>query len=450
MSGYDDFLSNLDDSGSDDSGVVGAVSLDEILYYGQDSDWGWGRSDYLGLYKLSDNTVLLAAARPGVSLADQDLQILGEVSSAYQPEFLTDYWIALAGWRKGTNGHDSAEGFRVVYSNGDRNGYGDKYWLQTFEFYGDDLHRESRAIGSPQPLNSSGLGRLEELHEFDINGDGSTGRRGLSSDVTPGTSAGLTPGSGNTSTSSPNKPDTSDIQGLLDELGSLRGGGNQPININIVNNTNTGSGSITTGDINQGNTYITFTIGTINLNMNKAIYEPSGKSDVVKGTSRDDIIAAGPGKDTLIGGRGDDYFVVGSVDENVKRKSIDTIKDFREGDQIVLDDESYDAIDEDIEVAIVDTKKELKSASKADAPVIYDEKKGRLFYDANGDKKGFGAGGQILKLQGKPELDEESFLVLDENVASIEELIDSGLDSTSTKDSPVDSADAAIVPVNEV
>ncbi|WP_156097940.1 calcium-binding protein [Synechococcus sp. KORDI-100] len=446
MSGYDDFLSSLDDSGT-----VGEVSLDEILYYGQDSDWGWSRSDYLGLYKLTDNTVLLAAARPGVSLADQDLQILGEVSSDYEPEFLTDYWIALAGWRKGTNGYDSAEGFRVVYSNGDRNGYGDQYWLQTFEFYGDDFHGPSRAIGFPEPLNSSGLSRLEELHEFDINGDGSTGRKGLNSDETPGTSVGLTPGSGNTSTSSPNKPDTSDVQGLLDQLGSIGDSGNQPITINIVNNTNTGSGNITTGDINQGNTYITFTIGTINLNMNKAIYEPGRRSDVVEGTSRDDIIAAGPGKDTLIGGRGDDYFVVGSVDEDVKKKSIDVIKDFRGGDQIVLDDQAYDAIGDDIEVAVTDSKKELKSAAKDDASIIYDQGKGKLFYDANGDKKGFGnAGGQILKLQGKPELEEDDFSYLDEKAESIDELIDAGVDSTPSTESSPDPADAAIIPVNEV
>ncbi|MED5384702.1 MAG: hypothetical protein VX481_09165, partial [Cyanobacteriota bacterium] len=370
-----------------------------------------------------------------------------------EPEFLTDYWIALAGWRKGTNGYDSAEGFRVVYSNGDRNGYGDQYWLQTFEFYGDNFHEQSRAIGFPEPLGSSGLSRLEELHEFDINGDGSVGRKGLNSDETPGAAVDLTPGSGNTSTTSPDKPDTSDVQGLLDQLGSIGDSGNQPININIVNNTNTGSGSITTGDINQGNTFITFTIGTINLNMNKAIYEPGRKSDVVKGTSSDDIIAAGPGKDTLIGGRGDDYFVVGSVNEAVKKKSVDAIKDFRDGDQIVLDNEAYDAIEDDIEVAVTDTKKELKSAAKDDASIIYDQGKGKLFYDANGDKKGFGNdGGQILKLKGSPELDEEDFSYLDEKAESIDDLIDAGVDSDSTPstESSPDPADAAIVPVNEV
>ena len=456
MSGYDDFLNDLNNLGPDESGNIGAVSLDEILYYGQDSDWGWGRSDYLGLYKLSDNTVLLAAARPGVSLADQDLQILGEVGSDYEPEFLTDYWIALAGWRKGTNGHDSAEGFRVVYSNGDRNGYGDRYWLQTFEFYGDDFHGQSRAIGSPEPLGSPGLSRLEELHEFDINGDGSVGRKGLNSDETPGTAAGLTPGSGNTSTSLPNKPDTSDVQGLLDQLGSIGDSGNQPININIVNNTNTGSGSITTGDINQGNTFVTFTIGTINLNMNQAIYEPSRKSDVVKGTSDDDVIAAGYGKDTLIGGGGDDYFVVGSVDEDVKKKSVDVIKDFRGGDQkggdqIVLDDQAYDAIGNDIEVAVTDSKKELKKAAKDDVSIIYDQGKGKLYYDANGDGKGFGGdGGQILKLQDKPELQEGDFAYLNDKAESIDDLIDAGVDSTPSSDSSSDPADSAIVPVSEV
>ncbi len=453
MSSYDDFVN---DSASTDGEVTGAVTLDEILYFGQQADWGTGRSSYLGLYKLTDNSVLLAGAKPGVSLADQDLQVWGTVESDYDPDFLENYWIAMAGWRKGSNGHDSAEGFRIVYSNGDRNGYGDMYWLQTFEFYGDNFHEDSRAISAPQPLSSKSLASLEDLHQFDINGDDSIGqsRLGGSSEV-PGMSENLTPGmSDSIPSESPSEAPAEanlDIENLLAQLGgggSTDGGNN--FNINIVNNTNTGSGSITTGDISQGNTFITFTIGTINLNMNKAIYEPGRKSDVVKGTSRDDIIAAGPGKDTLIGGRGDDYFVVGSVDEDVKKRSADVIKDFRSGDQIVLDNQAYDAIGDDIEVAITDSKKELKSAAKDDAPIIYDQRKGKLFYDANGDKKGWGSGGQILKVAGKPELVEGDFSYLDPNAESIDQLTDAGVDSTPSTELSPDSADADIVPVNEV
>ena len=155
----------------------------------------------------------------------------------------------------------------------------------------------------------------------------------------------------------------------------------------------------------------------------------------------------------MIGGRGDDYFVVGSVNEAVKKKSVDAIKDFRDGDQIVLDNEAYDAIEDDIEVAVTDTKKELKSAAKDDASIIYDQGKGKLFYDANGDKKGFGNdGGQILKLKGSPELEEDNFSYLDEKAESIDEIFDAGVDSDSTPstESSPDPADAAIVPVNEV
>ena len=105
MSSYDDFLN--DSEGSDDI-VTGSVTLDEILYFGQQADWGWSRTKYLGLFKLTDNTILLAAAEPGISLADQDLEVLGTVVSDYSPEFLTNTWIAMAGWRIGS-GHDSAE-----------------------------------------------------------------------------------------------------------------------------------------------------------------------------------------------------------------------------------------------------------------------------------------------------------------------------------------------------
>ena len=451
MSTFDDFLDEVAKADSSDSQVTGDVGLDEIIYYGQRADWGWGRSKFLGLYKLIDDTVLLAAAQPGVSLADQDLEVLGQVTSAYQPEFLTDNWVAMAGWRKGTNGHDTAEGFRIVYSNGDRNGYGDRHWLQTFEFYGDEMHGASRAIADPTPLSTSALKKLEELHESGIDGDGLIGPKGLRSDQTPGTDPGLIPGTADASPSSGGQPDTSDVKGLLDQLGAVGGSGQQPININIVNNTNTGSGNISTGDINQGNIYNTFTIDSINLNLNRVIVEASRKADVVEGTSGSDTIAAGLGSDTLIGGKGEDFFVVGSVDEEIKKKTLDVIKDFKRNDQIVLDDVALPGLDEEIDLAVVESKKEFRAAGKDDAPIIYDQNKGKLFYDSNGDKKGMGGdGGQILKLNGKAELDEDNVSLLAENVDSVEDLIAAGEDSAPMDDSLADSADAVIVPANEV
>ena len=240
MSKFDDFLDEVAESGSSDSQVSGDVGLDEIIYYGQQADWGWGKEQISGFAKLTDNRVLLAAAHPGISLADQELEVIGEVTSAYQPEFLTDYWLAMAGWRKGRNGHDTAEGFRIVYSNGDQNGYGDRHWLQTFEFYGDEMHGASRAIADPTPLSPSALKKLEKLHEFDIDGDGLIGPKGppirtKPLEEIPHWFLDLR----DTFPPSDAQPDTSDIEGLLDQLGTVGGSSQQPININIVNNNTT-------------------------------------------------------------------------------------------------------------------------------------------------------------------------------------------------------------------
>ena len=62
--------------------------------------------------------------------------------------------------------------------------------------------------------------------------------------------------------------------------------------------------------------------------------------------------------------------------------------------------------------AIASSKKELKALMKSDAAVVYDEKKGKLYLNENGEKKGWGAkkvGGLIAKFKGKPELTAEHF-----------------------------------------
>ena len=62
--------------------------------------------------------------------------------------------------------------------------------------------------------------------------------------------------------------------------------------------------------------------------------------------------------------------------------------------------------------AIASSKKELKQLMKSDADVVYDERKGKLFFNDNGTKKGWGAkkvGGLVAKFKGKPELSADNF-----------------------------------------
>ena len=62
--------------------------------------------------------------------------------------------------------------------------------------------------------------------------------------------------------------------------------------------------------------------------------------------------------------------------------------------------------------AIASSKKELKQLKKSDADVVYDERKGKLYFNDNGAKKGWGEkkdGGLVAKFKGKPELSADHF-----------------------------------------
>ena len=62
--------------------------------------------------------------------------------------------------------------------------------------------------------------------------------------------------------------------------------------------------------------------------------------------------------------------------------------------------------------AIASSKKELKQLMKSDADVVYYEKKGKLYLNDNGSKKGWGkkkVGGLLAKFKGKPELSADHF-----------------------------------------
>ena len=80
---------------------------------------------------------------------------------------------------------------------------------------------------------------------------------------------------------------------------------------------------------------------------------------------------------------------------------VSTIKGFNPDDTF-----SLEGID-DGTFAIASSKKELKQLKKSDADVVYDERKGKLYINGNGTKKGWGKGdhdGLVAKFKGKPEL----------------------------------------------
>ena len=62
---------------------------------------------------------------------------------------------------------------------------------------------------------------------------------------------------------------------------------------------------------------------------------------------------------------------------------------------------------EDATFSVASTKKELKELKKSDADIVYDERKGKLYLNGNGEGKGWGSkaiGGLIAKVKGKPQI----------------------------------------------
>ena len=62
---------------------------------------------------------------------------------------------------------------------------------------------------------------------------------------------------------------------------------------------------------------------------------------------------------------------------------------------------------EDATFAVASTKKELKQLKKSGADIVYDERKGKLYLNGNGEAKGWGSkaiGGLIAKVKGKPQV----------------------------------------------
>ena len=118
------------------------------------------------------------------------------------------------------------------------------------------------------------------------------------------------------------------------------------------------------------------------------LYGGAGK-DAAWGFGGDDSLYGGSGKDTLTGGLGNDYLSGGPgkdqfVCAEFGKNNADQIADFAKGDQLVLAVAKF----KDIGKAGGKLSKkyfhEGKGPKDKNARIIYDEKKGKLYYDKDG------------------------------------------------------------------
>ena len=169
--------------------------------------------------------------------------------------------------------------------------------------------------------------------------------------------------------------------------------------------TSTPSDNGDNGD-NDGNSEFD-SISKIKLSLKKAIKSSGKKGKELIGTDSSDTIVAGKGVDTMTGKDGADYFVY-KQKNNFGKKKADKVTDFEidDGDKVVIKGKSFSkGTKKEATFAEVNNKKQAKKLAKQDVDFIYEKKSGKLYFNSNADKKGFGdKGGFFGILEGSPEL----------------------------------------------
>ena len=84
--------------------------------------------------------------------------------------------------------------------------------------------------------------------------------------------------------------------------------------------------------------------------------------------------------------------------------------DPNEGDKLAISQDVFVGVSR-IKLKAVTGKKEAKQAGRSKKNFVYDDKKGMLYYDANGKKDGWGDGGEFARLSGAPELGKNDFII---------------------------------------
>jgi hypothetical protein len=216
-------------------------------------------------------------------------------------------------------------------------------------------------------------------------------------------------GGGNQTPENPNNPGHSNQNSQSGNQGN--GHNNQPpinININIDNtdnnnNSNTNNNDFSTKIVN---------IQEINLNLDDMLSSDTRRPERINGTRDDDIIGSGLGRNVLRGMGGSDDFVF-NVADKFKKRHADQIVDFKpgQGDQLVVSDDALPGL-KDPTFATASSKRDLRALAREVVDLIYFEKKGQLFYNANDDGRGMGNGGLFAILKNKPDLSQDDLAFL--------------------------------------
>ena len=92
------------------------------------------------------------------------------------------------------------------------------------------------------------------------------------------------------------------------------------------------------------------------------------------------------------------------------KKSADIIANFKPSvDKLRLDADEFGASQS---FKVAKNRKALMRLARKDFDFLYDQKKGGLYYNENGSKKGFGDGGIIAILKGGPNLDSDNIIFM--------------------------------------
>jgi serralysin len=135
--------------------------------------------------------------------------------------------------------------------------------------------------------------------------------------------------------------------------------------------------------------------------------------DYIIGNAGNDILNGGADNDILFAGPGSDLFLFGDATPFSKALlGVDRVNDYTHGEDLIgLSKAAFTNLGEDFASAFGTVSDDM-AAKTSEALIVYNTSNGRLYYNANGDKAGFGEGEQFATFLEQPTLSAENFTLV--------------------------------------